>query len=135
MPSPADVGDRSGRHAADFAVVEQRLDQHTTVISVEGELDLSSAPQLKWRLVDALEQEQTALVVDLAGVTFMDSTALGVLVGVRRGLDPGARLGIVCTDPNVLNVFRMSGLDAAFAIFRTRDGALAYARGEEAPRS
>ena len=133
MLSPTDLGD--GRRAHAFTVSEQRLDERTTVIAVEGELDLSTAPQLKWRLVDALDQGRSAIVVDLAGVTFMDSTALGVLVGVRRSLDVGARLGVVCTEPNVLNIFQMSGLDGAFALFRTRDGALAYARGEEAPRS
>ena len=133
MLSPTDLGD--GRRAHAFTVSEQRLDDRTTVIAVEGELDLSTAPQLKWRLVDALDQGRSAIVVDLAGVTFMDSTALGVLVGVRRSLDVGARLGVVCTEPNVLNIFQMSGLDGAFALFRTRDGALAYARGEEAPRS
>ena len=134
MPSAADVGDRSGG-AHDFAVIEQRLDDRTTVIAVEGELDLATAPQLKWRLVDALEQGRSCVVVDLAGVTFMDSTALGVLVGVRRSLHVGVRMGIVCTNPNVLNIFQLSGLDGAFEIFPTRDGALAYARGEEAPRS
>jgi anti-sigma B factor antagonist len=135
MLSPADLGDRSGRGAHFFAVSEERLDEHTTLIAVEGELDLATAPQLKWRLVDALEGGRTAIVVDLADVTFMDSTALGVLVGVRRGLDVGARLGVVCTEPNVLNIFQVSGLDAAFALFGSRDEALAYVRGEEARRS
>src|SRR6266480_6048675 len=122
MLSPSELGDRSGPGSNAFAIIEQRPDERTAVISIAGELDLSTAPQLKWRLVDALEAGLGGIVVDLGDVTFMDSTALGVLVGVRRGLDVGARLGIVCTDANVLNVFRMSGLDAAFAIFRTRDG-------------
>lgn len=131
MLSPSDLGDRSGQGAGAFAIIERRPDQRTALISCEGELDLATAPQLKWRLVDALEAGLAGIVVDLSDVIFMDSTALGVLVGVRRGLDVGARLGIVCTHPAVLNVFQISGLDGAFEMFATRDEALAYVRGEE----
>jgi anti-sigma B factor antagonist len=129
--SPSDLGDRSGQGAGAFAIVERRPDERTVVISCEGELDLATAPQLKWRLVNALEGELAGIVVDLSEVTFMDSTALGVLVGVRRGLGLGARLAVVCTHPGVLNIFQVSGLDGAFEIFATRDEALAHVRGEQ----
>ena len=131
MLSPSELGDRSEPGANAFAIVEQRPDDHTVVIACDGELDLSTAPQLKWRLVDALEAGATAIVVDLGDVTFMDSTALGVLVGVRRSLEVGARLAIVCTHPGVLNIFQISGLDGAFDIVSTCDEALAHVRGEE----
>ncbi|HEV7460582.1 MAG TPA: STAS domain-containing protein [Solirubrobacteraceae bacterium] len=131
MLSPSELGDRSESGADAFSIVEQRPDDRTVVIACGGELDLSTAPQLKWRLVDALEAGATAIVVDLGDVTFMDSTALGVLVGVRRSLEVGARLAIVCTHPGVLNIFQVSGLDGAFDMSATRDAALAHARGEE----
>ena len=134
MLSPSELGDRSGPGANAFAIFEQRPDERTAVISIAGELDLATAPQLKWRLVDALEAGLGAIVVDLGEVTFMDSTALGVLVGVRRGLDVGARLAIVCTHPGVLNIFQVAGLDGAFDIFATRDAALAHVR-REGPRA
>jgi anti-sigma B factor antagonist len=134
MLSPSELGDRSGPGANAFAIIEQRPDERTAVISIAGELDLATAPQLKWRLVDALEAGRGAIVVDLGDVTFMDSTALGVLVGVRRGLDVGARLAIVCTHPGVLNIFQVAGLDGAFDIFATRDEALAHVR-REGPRA
>jgi anti-sigma B factor antagonist len=130
MLSPSELGDRSEPAADAFVIVEQRPDDSTVVISCAGELDLSTAPQLKWRLVDALEAGRTAIVIDLGEVMFMDSTALGVLVGVRRSLDVGARLAVVCTHPGVLNIFQISGLDGAFDIFATRDEALAHVRGE-----
>jgi anti-sigma B factor antagonist len=133
MLSPSELGDRSESGANAFAIIEQRPDDRTVVIACEGELDLSTAPQLKWRLVDALEGGRTAIVVDLGDVTFMDSTALGVLVGVRRSLDVGARLAVVCTHPGVVNIFQVSGLDGAFDICATRDEALAHVR-REGPR-
>ncbi len=103
----------------------------TSLISVEGELDLFTAPSLKQMLVDSLHAGSSRLVVDLSLATFIDSTTLGVLVGVTRRLDAGARLAIVCARPNVRKIFEFSGLDGAFAIFPTLDEGLAYARENE----
>ena len=115
-----------------FAIYKRELDERATVISVEGELDLSTAPRLKWMLLDALEAHGGQVVADLSLVTFMDSTALGVLVGVQRKLAPDARLAVVCTSDNVLQIFEFSGIDSAFAIFPTLDEALAHVRSDVA---
>jgi anti-sigma B factor antagonist len=116
-----------------FAIVRRDLDERACVISVDGELDLSTAPRLKWMLVDALEGGFCQVVIDLSNVTFMDSTALAVLVGVNRSLEPGARLAIVCSGEKVLQIFEFSGTEGAFSIYPTLDRALAHARGETAP--
>jgi anti-sigma B factor antagonist len=120
----------SKSHSTPFGLEQRELDQTTALVAVEGELDLMAAPRLKWMLVDALETGHTALIVDLSGAAFMDSTALGVLVGISRKLDSGGTLAIVCTKPNVLKIFEYSGMDGAFAIFGSVDDALAYTRGE-----
>jgi anti-sigma B factor antagonist len=112
-----------------FAIGRRELEEGTSVISVEGELDLSTAPQLKWMLLDALEEGQTQLVLDLSLTAFMDSTALGVLVGVNRSLEAG-RLAIVCPNAQVLKIFELSGIDAAFAISATLADALARAHAQ-----
>jgi len=124
VAATADAGPR-----ITFATRQRQLDERTRVLGVEGELDLASAPNLKWALADALSGGTNQLVVDLAAVRFIDSTALGVLVGVHRGLDAGARMAIVCTHPDVLNIFELTGLDATFDIFRNLDDALAHVRG------
>jgi anti-sigma B factor antagonist len=108
------------------AIVRRDLDDRTSVIAVEGDLDLSTAPRLKSMLIDALESGHDKLVVDLSLATFMDSTALSVLVGINRRLASGARLAIACTRPNVLQVFEFSGTDRAFAIHPTLEDALAH---------
>jgi anti-sigma B factor antagonist len=102
------------------------------LVSVEGELDLFTAPSLKGMLVDALQAGNSRFIVDLSLTTFIDSTTLGVLVEVTRRLDAGTRLAIVCPRPNVRKIFEFSGLDGTFAIFATLDEALAHARGDEA---
>jgi anti-sigma B factor antagonist len=123
------------REGTAFGISQRELDSRTSVISVEGELDLSTAPRLKWMLLDSLAAGQSQLVLDLSLTRFMDSTALGVLVGVRRKLDAGDRLAIVCAQPDVLKIFEYAGMDGAFAIFATLDEALAHARGHAAQAS
>jgi anti-sigma B factor antagonist len=115
-----------------FAVIQRELDKHASVLSVEGELDLASAPSLKWALTDILDAGHDQVILDLMLVSFIDSTALGVLVGVKKHLSAGARLAIVCTHPDVLNIFELTGLDATFDIFANFDDALAFVRGSAA---
>ncbi len=117
-----------------FGIVQRELEDHTTVISVEGELDLSTAPRLKWMLIDSLESGHERLILNLSLTTFMDSTALGVLVGVKRRLDAGEPLVIVCARPDVLKIFEYAGMDGAFVILPTLDEALAQTR-ERAARA
>jgi anti-sigma B factor antagonist len=122
----------SSREPVPFAVVRHELDERTGALTVEGELDLASAPSLKWALTDILDAGNDQVVVDLSNVTFIDSTALGVLVGIRKNLRPGARLAIACMQPDVVNIFELTGLDATFDLFSTFDDALAFVRGSAA---
>lgn len=120
---------------AGFAILRQELDEHTTVIAAEGELDLSTAPRLKSLLIDSLDAGCNQLVVDLSLVTFIDSTALAVLVGLNKRLASNVRLAIVWTSEKVLQIFEFSGTDGLFAIYPTLDEALAHVRGRLATQS
>jgi anti-anti-sigma factor len=113
-----------------FSVIQSRPDEQTSLVTLEGELDLERAPALKWALVDSLDAGYKQLVVDLSQVRFMDSTALSVLVGVNKSLDVGARLAIVCVNGNVLKIFELSGMDGMFSIFPTLEQALVHVRGQ-----
>jgi anti-sigma B factor antagonist len=127
MLSRRDTPDSTRPIPAAFGVARRSLDAHLDVIAVEGELDLATAPQLKWTLIDLLDAGRTRLVLDLSRVSFMDSTALGVLVGVNRGLDPGARMAIVCGG-EVSKVFDLSGVHDLFSTFSTLEQALSHVR-------
>ncbi len=112
-----------------FAITQRELEEGVSVLTVAGELDLSSAPSLKWALTDLLSGGSDSVVLDLTLVTFLDSTALGVLVGVQRRLADGRRLAIVCANPKVLEIVELTGLVGTFELFSTLEPALAYARG------
>lgn len=96
-----------------------------TVVDVTGEVDVYTAPALRERLTALVDSGRTDLVVDLTQVRFMDSTGLGLLVGVLkrvRGLD--GQLQLVIDAERLLKVFRITSLDQVFTIRSTRDEAL-----------
>ncbi len=128
------TADGGGEQAASvsYSIAQRELAPGTSLVTVEGELDLASAPSLKWALTDAISAGARRIVVDLGPVTFIDSTALGVLVGVHRHLSPGTRMALAGANAEVLNIFEMTGLDATFEMFATVEHALAAVGGSEA---
>jgi anti-sigma B factor antagonist len=115
-----------------FVISQRELTGDTTVLSVQGDLDLSSAPRLKWTLADSQSAGAKHLIVDLSGVAFIDSTALGVMVGAQRAMGEGLHLAIVCAEENVLRIFELTGLDGMFEILPNLDDALEFVRGSAA---
>jgi anti-sigma B factor antagonist len=132
MLSRGETSNGKGPNLTGFETAHQLLDERTRVIEVEGELDLARAPHLKWVLLDALDAGATQLVLDLSRVTFIDSTAIGVLIGVNRSLEVGSRLAIASLQPQVMRIFEVSGMGDVFAIFAKVDDALAHVRGQAA---
>ena len=95
------------------------------VVTVTGEADLYAAPALKEVMLRAIADGATSVIVDLTGVTFIDSTMIAVLVATERKLRPTAgRLALVATDANVVRVFQITALDRIFPIHGTRADAL-----------
>ena len=118
--------------APDFALSQDQLDDQRAVVAVRGEIDLFTAPELKATLTDAIEDGRTRIVVDLSDTTFLDSTALGVLIGaVKRLRSRDGRMTIVNTDQNIAKTFEITGLDQIFTIRGTRDEAVAALDAEE----
>jgi len=126
MQSAPENQDGSDPKEVSFLITRRELADDTSLLSVEGDLDLASAPSLKWALADLQSASSRHVVVDLSRVSFIDSTALGVLVGAQRSLDPGVKLAIACAEENVLRIFELTGLDGMFEIVPTLQDALGY---------
>jgi len=110
----------------EFSLTEDALDADRHVVAVRGEIDLFTAPELKQKLTDAIEGGKSRIVVDLSDTSFLDSTALGVLIGaVKRLRSREGALVIVNTDQNIAKTFEITGLDQIFTILSTRDDAIA----------
>jgi anti-sigma B factor antagonist len=103
----------------------QQLGDGVYVVSPAGELDLYTCPELEKALLRVISGGARHVVVDLSLTTFVDSTALGVLVrGVERLKATGGRLSVVCPDENILRVFQVTGLHHVFDIHGSRADAL-----------
>jgi anti-sigma B factor antagonist len=82
-----------------------------TLISVRGELDLATAPELSDLTTRLLDQGDARLVYDLSGLTFCDSTGLTVFVRAKNRVDElGGRLSLAAPSPIVHRVLDVSGL-------------------------
>ena len=96
------------------------------VVSIKGEIDVYSAPQLKDALTDLIGAGSAAVVVDPTEVGFLDSTGLGALVAARTSAtDADIRLPIVSDRDRILKLFRITGLDGVFEIYSSVDAAVA----------
>ena len=115
----------------EFAVSEEELSADRHVVAVRGEIDLFTAPELKQTITDVIERGRTRIVVDLGETTFLDSTALGVLIGaVKRLRSHDGALAIVNTDANIAKTFEITGLDQVFTIVPTRNEAVLALDGD-----
>jgi anti-sigma B factor antagonist len=97
---------------------------------LHGEVDLHVAPEVRERLNDAIDQGATGLVIDLTRVTFLDSMALGVLLGTLKLLRArGGELRLVVPTPELRRIFELTLLDEVFTLARTRHEAFAALTG------
>jgi anti-sigma B factor antagonist len=100
--------------------------ENVAVLVAGGEIDYEASPQLKEHIVSQIKSGRRRLVLDLSSATFIDSTAIGVLVGAVTKLDEagGGSLAVVCEHEKVLQIFEMVGLDSLIALHRSRAEAL-----------
>jgi anti-sigma B factor antagonist len=91
---------------------------HGVILTVGGEVDLATAPQLHAKLVDLLEVgEASDILVDLTPVVFMGSTGLTVLLAAHQRAQAGGRsIRLVCPAGLVRRVFRVTGVEKVLAI-------------------
>lgn len=111
--------------AFDFRVETEAASGGIRVLAVSGEVDLFTAPELKIAAQRELDDGATRLIVDLTATRFLDSTALGVLIGLVKRVRPlGGDVAIVNTEPTTAKTFSITGLDDVFTVVETRDEAV-----------
>jgi anti-sigma B factor antagonist len=101
----------------EFSVKTAELDGNAFVVSLTGEVDLYSAPELERALNGVVGLGGTAAVVDLADVSFIDSTTLGILLRSHQRFEAlGGRLVLVAADRRLARTFEITGLDRVLRI-------------------
>lgn len=105
---------------APFRATVAEVGGRIALVSVSGELDLYAEPELRGALAAAEELRLRAVVVDLSGVSFMDSTACGILVGQAKRLRrDGSELFVVSQGSRVSRVLEVAGIDQVIHVYPT----------------
>jgi anti-sigma B factor antagonist len=119
------VGGTDGIREDPVAGIDRNDD--AVVVRLAGELDLYNAHAVREALIAACEESPDRLVVDLSGVNFIDSTALGVLIEARTRM--ANRRGFLLAAPGLetRRALEISGLDKHFAVHESLDEALGAA--------
>jgi anti-sigma B factor antagonist len=106
-----------------FFEVAQSGEADVPVLDVRGEIDVASAPELQDTLAGVIRTTPRILVVNLAEVTFIDSSGLGVLIGAVKAMRAsGGDLRLVVTQPHIIRLLELTGLEEVFTVVsRTSD--------------
>lgn len=101
------------------------INDQTSLIDLEGEVDVYTAPQLKQQIITLLDSGVKHVIVNLSAVDYLDSTALGVLIGgLKRLRERNGTLDLICPNQRIKRIFEITGLDKIFDIFSTEEEAL-----------
>ena len=103
---------------------DEALDASTQLLTVVGELDLSSVGKLRRQIESAFANGPPQLVIDLSGVTHMDSTGLAELISAhQRAMELEGRLILVVSSAPIRRTLQIRGVVSLFTVVESRDGA------------
>jgi anti-sigma B factor antagonist len=111
-------------------LLDYRLDSGVAVVTVTGEVDVSTSSSLRNSLIEVLTQENHhGLVVNLAGVSFVDSTGVGVLVGIwHRVCAARGCLALAAPSRQARGILETTGLTKVLPVYDTEAAAVQACR-------
>lgn len=107
-------------------VTSSRIEGDTMIASVRGEIDLHSSPELRDALLGALtEHKPKKIILNLSQVSYMDSSAVAVLVEALQKLrKAGGKLCLTNLQPRVKGLLEIARLDSIFVIAASEEEAM-----------
>lgn len=107
---------------SDGTVTERRQEGDLYRLSVNGQIDLSTVPELKQALLDAIDAGGRHIIIELSRVRYMDSSGFGVLLGATKRLRPaGGQLYLVgCTEP-IARLLQITRLNTIFELYESEE--------------
>jgi anti-sigma B factor antagonist len=126
---------------ADFRIAIHDLPADARQVMLSGDVDARAAPELKDCLLGLFERGHNRIVVDLSDASFLDSTALGVLLDTARQLrQRRGRLVVFCPHPHMRELFELVGHNMIFPVEETLEkaqrhlgGRRRFARSQDRP--
>ncbi len=96
----------------------EKAKDNVVVIKLEGRLDASTATSVKGKIDAVIEGKSRNLVIDMGGISFIDSSGLGTLVGSLRTINKaGGDIKISSLQDQVRSVFELTRLHHLFGIY------------------
>jgi anti-sigma B factor antagonist len=81
------------------------------ILSLQGEIDIYTCPDLHKKLKTLVDDDKKIFILDLNNIHYIDSTGLGTIAHAAHTLqNQGGKLYIICTKPQVIKIFEVSGL-------------------------
>jgi anti-sigma B factor antagonist len=94
------------------------------VLCVTGEIDIYTAPLFKQAVVKLVSEGNNDVIIDLSGVTFMDSSGFGTLLGATRRLRPsGGGLHLAGANSTIQRMLRLTRLDSIMRVYGSAEEA------------
>jgi anti-sigma B factor antagonist len=96
------------------------------VLSVNGRVDTSTAPQLEQAINKEIELGNRKILLDFSAVSYISSGGLRVLLATAKKLkNPGDKFGLCSLSPEVLKILKLAGFTSIFSIYPSEGEALA----------
>lgn len=97
----------------------------TVTLSITGDIDMSTSPRVRERLTPLFTQGRKAIVVDLSGVPYIDSSGIATLVeGLQWSHSKNSKFRLASLTPAVKDVFEIARLLTVFEVFDSKEEAL-----------
>jgi anti-anti-sigma factor len=113
-PAPSELPDDRARTPGSELDVACQEQADLILLTLVGALDAYTTRGFR-EYARRYDPGKVQLVIDLVGVSFLDSAGLSALLSLRTQADrAGAQLGLVCPDPSVVRLFRYTGLQPLF---------------------
>lgn len=113
-----------------FRLSSAKLTPHVATIAIEGDLDMYTSPALE-ELFLGLGDGVTHMLIDLTGVTFVDSSGISLLTQTARRLNRlGGQVVLAIDTVSVRRIFEVTGLDQYFVIHRDASRAVRQLLGD-----
>ena len=121
------IDGRDGLRSADGLRLRTRSEGSGTVLTVSGEIDMQSSTVLREVLTDLIETGSHLVVINMGGVTFLDSTGLKALIYARKQIrEHRGSLRLVALRSGPAKVIEITGLSDMFPIWDTVEDALRF---------
>jgi anti-anti-sigma factor len=108
-------GPGEGRPPDVPATVRIRQEDDLVVVSIEGDMDQAAVPGLRDRLV-RVNPAAVQVVIDLSLVTFFDSTAIGLMIGLRNQAAGRRPIAVVAPQAYQRRMLALAGLERVFVV-------------------